>query len=148
MAPHNYALNIRLECIRNSEWVAKLERRFPLTDSMLLNGDDLNHLLSESVQEVVKENIRQSQALSPGSRSAIRAALEKMFEVQQVSTLSSGWDSVYWHIEDQRPDRISEAINHTYAQLDETSQHQVLHALNCFPENSQKDVDMGKVLFF
>lgn len=148
MESHDRTLNIRPECIRTSEWVAKLQQRFPLNDSVLLNGDDLNHLLYESVLEVVKENTRQSEVLSAGSRSTIRTGLEELLEVQRVSTISSDWDSVYWDPEDQRPDRISEAMNHIYAQLDETSQHQIMDVLNSAPEFLLEDGKIGEVCSF
>ena len=137
MAPHNRTLSIRPECIRTSQWVANLQQRFPLSGPLLLNGDDLNHLLCESVLEIIKEHIHQGETLSTGSQSAIRTALEKQLEVQRVLP-ASGWDSVYWDPEDQRPDRLSEAMNDAYTQLDETTQHQLLNVLNSLNRNSPK----------
>ena len=131
MASVPRTLNIRPECIRSGELVQKLQEKFPLADTLLLNSDDLYNLICESVAEVIKENIGEGQVVSAASQSAIRSSLENLLNVQRESTDNCGWDSVYWEEEDQRPDRILTTINRFFSQLEEKAQHQLREVLSC-----------------
>lgn len=125
--PQRKKILIHPENIRSTQIFHKINRRFPLTNSVIVTAADFSTLLSQSVREVIHSNFKSNDVLDPTSIATILSTVELMLHAKKkrMEGNFSVWNSVFWLDEDLRPDRAAESINEFYNELDEEAQNRM-----------------------